>query len=397
MSSILHRLFPQGIESTVQRQLKRLPESMRPLLTAAAVAGPIIDLSIISHLIGQLGYAFHLHDWLIHCVSAALLEIDKGQNRFADESLRLLLIDALSEDERIRWHEQIGTAMESIYLYDPSRAATIAYHWQQIGNTPKELRFTRLAGEYACQQHDHDTAVTHFSHALTLTPVDDLPEQYGLLLAREQIYHVQGDRDAQKDDLTRLAEIADLLSTGGGQEWRTEVALRLGSFAEVIGEYTVAIVAATEALRLAATTQTPDHEAAGNLLWGQALLRQGKYEEAQEKLQLSQALAITYQLPQIAADSLRFLGVVATDLGQFDQAKQFYEEALPLYCNLEDRRGESTVLNNLSIVAYSQNQLVAAMEYWEQAYLIHQSIGDREGTARVLSNLEFGLYGFRRV
>ena len=387
MNSLIHHLFPQGIDSTIQRQLNRLPQPMHPLLTAAAVAGPVIDPALMSHLVGQLDYAFSLNEWLIHCVSAAILEIDQGQSRFADEALRLMLLDALSESEKLGWHEQIVSALESMYIDDPAHAATLAHHWQQIGNTHEEQRYARLAGEYARQQHDYDTAVSHFSRALSLTLMDNLPDQYDLLLAREQVYHIQGDRDAQKDDLTRLAEIADLLSTESGQEWRTVVALRLGTFAEVTGEYTVAIVAATEALRLATTTETPAHEAASYLLWGQALLRQGKYEEAQEKLQVSQTQALTHLLPQIAADSLRFLGVGASDLGQFDQAKQYYEEALPLYRKLEDKRGESTVLNNLSIVAYAQNQLVAALDHWEQARLIHQAMGDKEGTARVLTNL----------
>lgn len=387
MSSLLHHLFPQGIESTAQRQLNRLPQSMHPLLTAAAVAGPVIDPNLLRQLIGQLGYAFPLYQWLIHCLSSAILELDKDQSRFADETLRLMLIDALTEPEKIGWHKQIVTALESIYGHDAAHAATLAYHWQQIGSAAKEQRYARLAGEYAYQQQKYETAVYHFSRALTLTPMNDLAEQYDLLLVREQIYHIQGNRDAQKDDLTRLAEIADHLSLKSGQEWRTEVALRLGSFAEVTGEYTVAIVAATEALQLAATTQTPAQQAASYLLWGQALLRQGKYEEAQEKFQLSQTQALTHLLPQIVADSLRFLGVIASDLGQFDQAKQYYEEALPLYHKLEDKRGESTVLNNLSIVAHAQNQLVAAMTHWEQARLIHQAIGDREGTARVLTNL----------
>ena len=387
MTSLLHRLFPQGIESTAQRQLNRLPQAMHPMLVAAAVAGPTIDPALLRQLIGQLDYPFLLYDWLIRCVSAAILEIEKGQSRFADEELRLSLLNMLSESEKISWHEQIVTALESIYLHNPVHAATLAHHWQQIGNVQKEQLYAHLAGEYARQQNDYDTAVHHLSRALTLTPDDNLSEQYVLLLAREQIYHVQGDRDAQKDDLTQLAEIAELLSTEGDEGWRTEVALRLGAFAEVTGEYTVAIVAATEALRLTEITHNPIHEATSHLLWGRALLRQGKYEEAQQKLQLSHTQALAHQVMPVAADSLRFLGVAAADLAQFDQAKQYYSEALPLYRRLEDKRGESTVLNNLSVVAYSQNQLVAAMEHWEQARLIHQAIGDKEGNARVLSNL----------
>jgi tetratricopeptide (TPR) repeat protein len=387
MRSILHQLYPQGIDSTVQRQLNRLPEQMHPLLTAAAVAGRVIDPALLRQLIGQLDASFSYNDWLIQCISAAILEIDQGQARFANETLRMTLLDMLSESQKLSWHEQIVAALEAIYPNEPAQAATLAYHWQQLGQTRKEQQYARLAGAFAFKQNDLETAVRHFSRAITLTPADDLTEQYDLLLDREHVYHVQGDRDAQKDDLTRLAEIADQLSSESNQAQRMEVALRLGAFAQVTGEYTVAIVAATEALRLAVAAQVPAYEAGSNLLWGQALQRQGKYEEAQEKLQSSRTQAVTHKLPQLTADSLRFLGVGATDLGQFDQAKLYYEEALLLYRDLEDKRGESTVLNNLSIVAYAKNQLVNAMTHWEQARLIHQAIGDKEGTARVLTNL----------
>ncbi|WP_420644919.1 tetratricopeptide repeat protein [Candidatus Leptofilum sp.] len=387
MNSMVNHLFPHGLESTAQRQLNRMPEPMRPLLVAAAVAGSVVDSALLGQLIARQNYPFSLDEWLIHSVSAAILQIDKDQNRFAEESLRQMLVDALTRDEKISWHQQIVTALETLHKHNPARSAALAYHWQQIGNAEKEKQYARLAAEHACQQYDYDTAVTYLNRALNLTSADDLPGQYNLLLVREYVYHLQGNRDAQKNDLTRLAEIADLLSTGDEQEWRTEVALRLGKFAEVTGEYSAAIVAATEALRLAQTTRVPTHEATSYLVWGQALLRQGKYEEAQEKLQLSQLHAQNHHIPQVAADSLRCLGVQATDLGEFNVAKQYYEEALLLYHKLHDKRGESTVLNNLSIVAYAQNQLVAALDYWEQARLIHLSIKDKEGTARVLSNL----------
>jgi ATP/maltotriose-dependent transcriptional regulator MalT len=81
------------------------------------------------------------------------------------------------------------------------------------------------------------------------------------------------------------------------------------------------------------------------------------------------------------------LGVVAADLGQFAQARLYYEAASPLYRALGDKRGESTVLNNLSVVAYSQNQLVTALDHWEAARQLYMVIGDKEGRARVLSNL----------
>lgn len=386
MNSIIHQIFPDGLQTTVRRQLNRVPVPMWPLLTAVSVAGDVIDQILLVQLVEQEAYDFAVEDWLVQCVSAGILEIAQEQVRFASKTMRQTLLEALEAQEKARWHEKIGLALEAIYADNASQAATIAYHWQQVGNVAKEQRYARLAGEYACQQFDCETAVHHLTRALELTPASDLPEQYHLLLRREKVFHIQGNRDAQKDDLTQLAEIADTLSTGE-QEWRTEAALRLGAFAEVTGEYTVAIVAATEALKMAKATQTPAHEAASYLLWGQALLRRGQYEEAQEKLQLSQTQAAAQQLTQIEADSLRFQGVLAVDLGQFDRARTAYEAALSIYTTVQDKRGESAVLNNLSIVAYAQNQLVDAMTHWEQARLAHEAIGDKEGLARVLSNL----------
>jgi tetratricopeptide (TPR) repeat protein len=387
MTSLLQQLYPQGIGTIFERRLKRVPEAMRPLLPGAALAGRQLDPVLLQQLIVQLDASINLDDWLIHCVAAVVLEMDKGQWRFADEALRLDLLDALNQAEQQFWHQQIATAMETVYAHDLAHAHSLAYHWQQVGNISKEQRYARLAGAYAYQQYAHDSAVNHFCRALALTLESNLTEQYELLLAREQAYHWLGKRDEQKDDLTALAEISDRLSTESGLELKTEVALRLGFFAEVTGEYTVAIVAATEALHLAESTQIPAHVAASHLLWGQALLRQGKYDEAQQKLQSGLTHAQTYQVDDVVAHSLRFLGVMANDLGQFDHAKHCYDQALSLYHTLQDKRGESAVLNNLSVVAYAQNRLVAALDHWEEARQIYEVIGDKQGSARVLSNL----------
>lgn len=387
MTSLLYQLYPQGIGTIFERRLERVPDNMRSLLFGMAVAGRTLDQGLLQQLILQLGSSIDANEWLIQCVAADVLEINKGLWRFADEELRLNLLDALSPDEQHSWHQQIATALETIYANDLAHAQSLAFHWQQLGNSRKEQRYARLAGEYACQQFAHESAVHHFSRALTLTPESDLSEQYELLLAREQAYHWLGERDAQKDDLTALAEISDRFPPESGLEPKTEVALRLGAFAEVTGEYTLAIVAASEALRLAESSQTPAHAAASHLLWGQALLRQGKYAAAQQKLQVGLTQAQTHQVDEVAAHCLRFLGVAANDLGQFDQAKVFYDQALPLYHTLQDKRGESAVLNNLSVVAYAQNQLVAALNYWDEARQIYEVIGDKQGSARVLSNL----------
>lgn len=386
MSSIINQLFPEGLQTTIQRQLNRLPLLMRPVLTAVSVVGETVDLALLTQLIRQETNNISVHEWLVYCVSAGVLEIENETARFANDALRHMLLDTLDEQEKARWHGKIGIALEAIYATNMSQAATNAFHWQQAGNREKEQQYARLAGEYASDQYAYDTAVQYFNRALELTADTALNEKFGLLLAREAVFNVLGNRDAQKDDLIQLAEIAYEL-TADKPAWRTEVALRLGNFAKVTGEYTVAIVAATEAERMARESHNKAQEAASLLLWGQALLRRGKYEAAQERLALSHQQAVTYRFTAVEADSLRFLGVIALDLGKFAQAEKHFEAALTIYRALEDKRGESSVLNNRSIVAYSQKRLIEAMSHWEAARSVFEAIGDKEGVARVLSNL----------
>ena len=386
MNEFIQQFFPNGLQTTLRRQLDRLPEPMRPLLTAVAVAGDVVDQTVLAQLIVQETAEFDAEAWLVQAVSAGILEIEQGEARFADDVLRQMLLGLLSDDEKMAWHQKIATAMETVFAEDSSQAGRIASHWQQVGNAAKEQQFARLAGEYACQQFECETAVYHLNRALELTTETDFAEQYRILLTREQVFNIQGDRDAQKDDLIALADLA-FTAVQNEAEWRIEVALRLGAYAKATGEYTIAMVAATEALRMAQELQNVALATASTLLWGQALLRRGLYDEAREKLQQSHAQAVAHQLPAAEADSVRFLGVIDLDLGQFAQAAEWFEAALAIYRRLEDKRGESTVLNNLSIVAYSQKRLVEAMTYWENARVVFEAIGDKEGLARVLSNL----------
>ena len=381
------RLFPQGIQTIIQRRLNRLPELIRGLLPGAAIAGRQIDPLILDDLIAQLNFPLNLETWLIDCADAAVIDISDGAWQFTHDKLRAHILDELSESERKIWHKRVASAIETVYPDEPMQAATLTYHWQQIGDKNRERYYARIAGERARQQFSNADAIHYLSRALMLTSPDALIEQYELLLAREQVYHLQGEREAQQQDLEALAELAGRLVIETKEDYRAQVALRLAKYAEATSDYVTATAAATEALNIAQMTNSREDEAASYLTWGHALLRRGEYDEAEEKLQLSLTQAGTSQLKQVEADSLRFLGVRAADLGQFDEAKAYYMQALPLYQLLKDRQGESTILNNLSVVAYSRSELEEALNYWEEARKIHLDIGDREGHSRVLSNL----------
>ncbi|MGC1248076.1 MAG: tetratricopeptide repeat protein, partial [Spirulinaceae cyanobacterium] len=67
------------------------------------------------------------------------------------------------------------------------------------------------------------------------------------------------------------------------------------------------------------------------------------------------------------AVTLNNIGAVYNSLGEKQKALDYYDQALPLYRAVGDRRGEATTLNNIALLQYRQGNLVAASETMQQA------------------------------
>jgi class 3 adenylate cyclase/tetratricopeptide (TPR) repeat protein len=263
-------------------------------------------------------------------------------------------------------------------------AGLIADHLELAGQAEQAATYLRRAGEQAAGKFANAEAVAYLSRALDLIPEGDRAERYALLLAREKVYDLQGEREAQAQDLTALKELLEALD----DDWRrAEVFLRQANYAEVTGDYPTAIAAARAASDLAQVAQDVHSEAAGYLQGGRALWRWGGYEEARPQLEQALALAQATQLRQVEADSLRNLGIVSYYTGDYAGTRGYFEQALRIYREIGDRRGEGMTLNNLSHVFHHQGDYARARTYFEQTLRIWREIGDRWGELLGLLNL----------
>lgn len=383
-ASLPERLFPQGIETIVSRRLAQVSETARSLLPGAAVLGRQLDLSLLMHLAQRQPIYIQLDGWLSTCADAAIFDVANGRWQFAHDKLREGILNRLTAVERADWHLQAAQAIEAVYPAAPEQASTLVYHWRTVGDVTKERHYARVAGEFAHRQFLNQDAINYFSRSLALTPDAELEERYQLLEAREEIYHLQGEREVQLQDIEALQLLAEQIMATAGEDRRVDVSLRQARYAEATADYPTAIAATTTALELATDAA---QEAASHLALGRSLMRQGNYEEAREQFERSLNVAQHNALSQIEADSFRFLGSSAADLGQFDPAITYYQKALPIYQDINDKQGESVILNNLGVAAYSQGDLVACLTFWGRADNILEQIGDREGRGRLLTNL----------
>jgi tetratricopeptide (TPR) repeat protein len=112
-------------------------------------------------------------------------------------------------------------------------------------------------------------------------------------------------------------------------------------------------------------------------------------ERDQARACYEQALDIARALGDRQGESSALLGLgdLATERGDCAQARRSYDLALAIDRRMGDRVGESRTLNSLGILAYEQGDLAAARDAYEQALAIHRQTGDRAGEAGTLGNL----------
>jgi predicted ATPase/class 3 adenylate cyclase len=280
------------------------------------------------------------------------------------------------------WYEETFESEAALAPYFP----LLVHHYHHAEDVGQERRYAGLAGHRAAAQYANDDAVRYLSRALELTPEKDLEERYDLFLSREKVLDLQGEREAQEQDVEALEALATTLDD---DRRRVETALRRAYFAEITGKYPEAVVAARAAVSMARKAQIVAGQAKGLFRWGSTLWLQGQYESAQEKLDRARSLASIAQLLDVQADSLRNMGIVSFYLGDYARSVTCVEQALSIYRKVGDRIGESKSLDTLGNIFAEQGNYGEARSILQRALCVCREVGDRRGEGIALMNLGF--------
>jgi tetratricopeptide (TPR) repeat protein len=386
--------LPSGVAQSIQRRLQRLPAPLGELLSLAAVIGRELDFDLWRQA-SQRDAEELLAAGDKLCARGLLLPADPGTGAdytFAHAQIRRVAYDQLAAPRRRLYHRRAAQALTQLA---PDEPENLAHHWTQAEAWDKAADYHQLAGDRAGAVYANDEAVTHYTQALKALewqarPMDPA-RAFDLLLAREKVHNLRGERAAQADDLTALETLAQQLDD---DQRRAQVALRRARCAETTGNYPAACAAAQAAIELAQAAQDVHSEASGYLRWGRALLRQGDHQAAQARLARALALAQAAALDQAQADSLHSLGIGAYRYGDLADARAYFHRALDAYRKSGDRRGESASLNGLGVFASDQGDFEQAISFYEQSLLICREIGRRQGENSALNNL--GLVAHRQ-
>ncbi len=318
---------------------------------------------------------------------------DTEEFTFKHNLMRDVVYESVLKRDRRIYHARAARWLAEISLQrarTDEYAALIAEHYEQASETASASKWYHRAALQAWMRYAHKEALRCFKKALDLLPAGSSDERFELLIAREQIYDLLGNRAAQAEDLENLEKFVAQQSPGQlANQRKAEVAQRKAAYFSAIADYPASSRQAQAAVQLSQENGLADLEAAGRLEWGEALWRQSDY--AASRRQLEQALSLARQTGQASLESacLRNLGTVADSQGDYPSARSFFGQAISISRQIGDRRGESGALISLGNLNLDVGDYHAAQSQYEQALLITREIGDRRGEGRAFGNLGF--------
>lgn len=283
------RVFAGGVQTVLQRRLRRLDDASKELLRYAALMGRDLKLDILATINPKM----NLNVWLANCINAAVLEVDEEVYQFAHDKLRVGLLDLIDADARQDLHKTIAQKLENKHSDDEAWFNALAYHWGQAGNLLKEERYVTFAGEQSLKIGAYNEAINQFKRAMELLAQLDISE------TRKQRKFVH-------------------LNQRSGEAY-------LG-----FADYDTARKLYEESLKLCRLLDDQVAVAVSLSHLGNVDIATEQFDIAKDRYE--QALTLYRQANNRAGEArtLNRLGDVAYELGQQDQAKSLYQESLKI-------------------------------------------------------------------
>jgi DNA-binding SARP family transcriptional activator len=209
--------LPARVEAVIDERFWRLPDAWRSILTAASVEGEVFTAEAVARVLkvdeaqvlGCLsGPLTHKH----HLVQAQDLEWLGDQRlshyRFRHFLFQKYLYDQLDPVQVAHYHQQMGSALESLYGDHAGKlAVALAWHFESAGMKLKAAEYLCQAGNLAVQMFAFEEAITHFRHGLDLikslpeTPQRDQVEIFILLALGLPFGAVKGPTDVESEQI----------------------------------------------------------------------------------------------------------------------------------------------------------------------------------------------------
>ncbi len=381
--------LPTDVRLVFTARLDRLVKSIKDLVQTASVLGREFDVQVLAHMLrNDVG----LPEKMQRAQDDAIWQaINQVRYLFKHSLLRDAAYEMQLRSRRRELHHMASQSLEQLYAQELElHYDEIAYHYEAAyqqgldADRPQAIQYLERAGQRSAQAYENAAALDFFSRALQLLAADEAEQRFALLLQREAMWNLIGDRAAQAADLEAAQSLADAWQRPAE---RAEVALRRASYANAIADYATAIEQARTASAAAQAAGLVEKESAAHLAWGEALYRKADYTPSAERLGVALELAQAAGKHDLEANILLMAGNVALLQGKYDDARQRFNQASELAQQASVRRSQGSALIGLGNVALYQADYPLAREHYTEGLKIVRQVGDRAAEGKALNNL----------
>jgi predicted ATPase len=333
---------PRTVWEAVQQRSANLSPTAAELLVLAAVVGRRFSLGLLQVLSDQDDAT--LIESIKELLGAGLVvEESAEQCAFRHALTREAVYGGLLGRERQALHRRVAELIESLHrdqLETLDDHLDLAHHYFEGAVWDKALRFGAAAGERALALYAPRAAIEQLSRALDAARrigVDPVPV---LSHARGLAHEMLGDFDAAREDLEAAIDGA---SAHGDEALLWRALLDLG------------------------------------LLWaGRDYTQTGTY--------VQQALEVARRLGDEAsvAHSLNRLGNWHMNVQRIEDALACHHEALAIFEKVADRRGVAETLDLLGATSQQATDPARAAEYYDRALPLLRDLDDRRRMVNVM-------------
>ncbi|WP_420644864.1 tetratricopeptide repeat protein [Candidatus Leptofilum sp.] len=383
VTAVQETVLPRDVHALLVARLDRLTAKVKNGVQHAAVLGREFEVRLLALMLQDEAEFDNI-----------LGEAEQATIWSALSELRYLFRHALVRDaaykmqlraRRRTLHQLAVTALETLYASDLTpHYGELAYHAEQADLTEKARDYLHKAGDVAREAYQNHEALDYYGRSLALTLNIDLERRFQLRSSREEIYHLLGNRELQRNEIEKMADLAAALND---TEKQAEVYVDLARFAHITGEHEAVITASQKAIELAQKIDNFKIHVSAYINWCRALLWQGEYDEAKKYAKKAISFLEQANSKEDEEQVLIYLGRIEMQQGNFESAEQYYLEGLRISQKIGNREFEANVQNNIGLLFSHQQKYIGAKENFEHALKLYREIGSREGEGTALNNL----------
>lgn len=377
--------FPTRIIEVLRRRIEALEEPVREILSSAAILGAEVGFG---ELEGILGFPLdQLSEGVERLVACRLLTEGNCTLRFSHDTIRTAVLSSIGKQKLKVLHRRAGELLEHSKR---ARTEELAWHFGEAGDFQKASRYREISGDTARALHANADALRWYS--LALSPLasksrrDPTLERRkaALLLKRQSVLDLMGDRRGQANDIEKVFKIAARLNDPGllaqTEYHHSRLLCRENSNQKALG-------AASRAVQLYQQVRDPQGEANALESMGLAYVNLRDQRGARAAFRRALILFRRARDPAGEARSLVNLGTLLALDGKNADALRHLDQAEHVLRLLDDKRSLAGAVLQKGVLKRCFGHMKASEILLTAGISMMKAVGDRIGEARGLSQL----------